>query len=102
MGIKCVAETEGGCGIPAIFCDACGKEIERVEDGNFHWRTDEEPNGAAVYFSHKSVCCAVVDRQEKTANSLDLSDFLLVLTVNLGFDLEKAKAKQRVFQTPRW
>jgi len=97
MPIKVIEGADGTCGIPAIFCDACGQQIEHVDEGNFHWRSDEEKAGATLYFSHKSSCCSTIDHRENTANCLELSDLLLALTINLGFDLTKAKAKEGIF-----
>jgi hypothetical protein len=102
MPIKIVRPDPDQCGIPAIFCDACGKEIEHVDDGNFHWRSDDELPGATLYFSHRSACCSIVDRREKTANAMNLDDLMLALTVNLGFDLKKTLAKERMFPSFIW
>ena len=27
---------------PAIFCDACGREITHAADGNYHWHSQVE------------------------------------------------------------
>jgi hypothetical protein len=96
MPIKVIEGTGGACGIPAIFCDACGQQIAHVDQGNFHWRSHDEKAGGTLYFSHKGSCCSTVDDREETENCLDLSDLLLALTVNLGFDLNKARAKQHI------
>jgi hypothetical protein len=69
----------GECeGTPAIFCDACGREIRG--EGNYHWRWgDEERGGATVYFSCKGNCAFAVDRREKTELCMDLDDFFQTL-----------------------
>jgi hypothetical protein len=88
---------------PAFFCDACGEEIKRADDGNYHWRwRDEEARGGAhPYFSHKR-CCLAVDRAEKTSSAMGLDDFLFFLTHNTKCDLKKAKAKALMFQCLGW
>jgi len=81
---------------PAIFCDACGKEITRTEDGNYHWHSRVEgADQQTVYFSHKSDCCAVVDQQFETTCCMELDHFLLCLVKNMRWDQKKAESTQR-------
>jgi hypothetical protein len=82
----------GRCSRPAFFCDACGEEIKRADDGNYHWRgADEKPRGAEIYFSHKR-CCITVDRARATESCMGLDDFLFFLTHNTKCDLKKSGA----------
>jgi hypothetical protein len=90
------------CGIPAVICDACGQPIERADEGNFHWRTSAEVEGAVPYFSHQSDCCATVDHHFDTENCLGLDDLLLCLSVNLGFDFKKTMAKEQYYPSFVW
>lgn len=80
---------------PAIICDACGKEINTAEEGNYHWAADAE--GAAkpvVYFSHKSNCARLVDEKFKTPSCMGLDHLLLCLVNNLKWNRRAAEGTQ--------
>jgi hypothetical protein len=85
---------------PAIFCDACGKEITRAADGNYHWHSQVDgADPQAVYYSHKSECCDVVDLQFKTTCCMELDHFLLCFVKNMQWDQKKAESTQRLMDT---
>jgi hypothetical protein len=83
----------------AIFCDACGKEIQTADDGNYHWRGEEEgaSGGAALFFSHKR-CCIAVDEAQKTQCAMELDHLVVMLALNLKVDMKKAEARARFLQ----
>jgi len=81
---------------PAFVCDACGREITRVSEGNYHWTM-----GGEVYFSHRSACCCAVDERYQTPFCNQLEDFFFFLVNNLKYgEAEKrdAEARYRFFQ----
>ena len=59
-------------------------------------------NGAdpqAVYYSHKSECCAAVNQQFKTTSCMELDQFLLCFVKKMRWDQKKAESTQRPMDT---
>ena len=76
---------------PAFICDACGQEIKKTSEGNYHWSGPHGPKDRpTVYFSHKSACCIHVDEKFDTLSYDDLDEFFVIFTRNMKWDQKKA------------
>lgn len=71
---------------PKFFCDFCGKKIERIEQGMYHWHEKNyKPVDEAIMILHKYPCSDYVEQKEgKITPWLELRDLLGYLPNNVG------------------